>query len=130
MFKLKLIGVVILLGLFGGAWIYFTGNYSDGFRAGTVMKLSRKGYIFKTYEGQLNLGMILNQDPSHQVSVNNIWEFSVRSKDRAVVDSLEKAMTTGQRVRLHYEEKYQALPWMGETRYFIYKVETAPLSIP
>ena len=126
MLKLKLFGVVLLLVLGGGVWLYFTGNYSDGFRAGTVMKVSRKGYVFKTYEGQLNLGMILNQNSGQSVSVNNIWEFSVRAKHRDVVDALEKAMTTGQRVRLHYEEKYQALPWLGESRYFIYKVETAP----
>ncbi len=88
------------------------------------MKLSRKGYVFKTYEGQLNLGMVINQDANAMASVNNIWEFSVSKKDQAVIDSLENAITTGKRVRLHYREKYKALPWRGETVYFIYKVES------
>jgi hypothetical protein len=126
MFKLKLISIFLVLAVFGGIWFYLTGNYSDGFRAGTVVKLSRKGYIFKTYEGQINLGMVINNDPNSQASVNNIWEFSVGSNEQAVIDSLERAMTTGQRVRVHYKEKFKTFPWMGETPYFIYKVESAP----
>jgi hypothetical protein len=126
MVKFKLIIVVIVLGLVGSAYLYYTSDYSDGFRAGTVMKVSTKGYIFKTVEGQLNLGMIINQDPNAQASVNNIWDFSVRKGDKDVIAALESAMTTGRRVRLHYKEKYKALPWMGETPYFIYNVESAP----
>jgi hypothetical protein len=125
MLKLKLISVVIVIGILGGIWFYFTGTYSDGFRAGTVMKLSHKGFIFKTYEGQLNLGMVINQDPNSQASVNNIWEFSVDAKEKSVIDSLESAITTGHRVRLHYREKFKKLPWKGESLYFIYKVESA-----
>jgi hypothetical protein len=124
--KFKFLGVLIVLALIAAVVYYFTGTYSDGFRAGTVVKLSRKGYIFKTYEGQLNLGMVINQDPNSPASVNNVWDFSVSSKSKGVIDSLENALTTGQRVRLHYKEKYKKLPWMGETPYFIYKVEIAP----
>ncbi len=122
-FKLILLGFLFLI--FAGVYFYLTGDYSDGFRAGTVMKLSRKGYVLKTYEGQLNLGMILNPGSESSTSVNNVWEFSVNGKDKGVIDSLESALTTGQRVRLHYKEKYRALPWIGETRYLIYKVDFA-----
>ena len=124
--KIKFIAIVIVLAILGGTYFYYTGTYSDGFRAGSVVKLSRKGYFFKTYEGQLNLGMVINQDANAPTSVNNVWEFSVITKESSVIDSLEKAMTTGQRVRLHYKEKYKTLPWEGETKYFIYKVESAP----
>lgn len=125
MLKFKFILALIVLALVGSVFYYFNGTYSDGFRAGTVVKLSRKGYVFKTYEGQLNLGMVINQDQNSQASVNNVWEFSVPNKDTAVINTLENALTSGERVRLHYKEKYRTLPWNGETRYFIYKVETA-----
>lgn len=123
--KLKFIVLLILLALFGAVYFYFSANYSDGFRAGSVIKLSRKGYLFKTYEGQLNLGMVINQDANSSTAVNNVWEFSVLKSDSSAIDSLEKAMTTGQRVRLHYKEKYKSLPWNGDTKYFIYKVESS-----
>ncbi len=121
--KVKFIFLLLVLCLGGGVYYYMTGNYSDGFRAGTIVKLSHKGFIFKTYEGQLNLGMVINSDPNASTSVNNVWEFSVLSESKNVIDSLEMAMTAGQRVRLHYREKFRAMPWMGETRYFIYKVD-------
>ncbi len=125
MLKVKFIAVLVVLALIGSVVFYFEGTYSDGFRAGTVVKLSSKGYVFKTYEGELNLGMVINQDPNSQASVNNVWDFSVSAKDTTVINALENALTSGQRVRLHYKEKYKALPWMGDTPYFIYKVETA-----
>src|SRR5688572_2146750 len=111
--KVKLVSAFLVLAVLGGLAYYLYGNYSDGFRAGTVVKLSRKGNLFKTYEGQLNLGMVLTENSPSPTSVGNIWEFSVGRQDQDVVDSLEKAMTTGQRVRLHYKEKYRTLPWRG-----------------
>lgn len=104
-----------------GAFIMF-GSYSDGTRAGTVIKLSHKGYAFKTYEGQLNLGMVLNDDPAG-VAVSNIWTFSVPASKDDVIQKLESAMLSGKRVKLHYKEKFVQLPWRGETKYLVYGVD-------
>lgn len=67
-------------------------SYSTGSRVGTVVKLSKKGLIWKTYEGTLQLG---NQG-------SNVWQFSVR--DEAVVAKLQQVMEKQRRVRLDYEE--------------------------
>lgn len=62
-----LIALVVLAALAGGAF-YLFGSYSDGNRAGTVIKLSRKGLLFRTYEGELNLGLVLGDQSGASVS--------------------------------------------------------------
>ena len=118
----KLIAALIVLALIAGGAYYLFGSYSDGYRAGTVIKLSRKGLLLKTYEGQLNLGMVLGDHGSAQVS--NIWEFSVDSKDAATIAGLDSAMLSGRRAKLHYKEIFANVPWRGDTKFMVYKVET------
>ncbi len=116
-FLRKLIWIFALLLILFLAWCAFVlyANYSTGMRAGTVMKISKKGYVFKTYEGQLNLGLVQSNE--------NIWSFSVPAEDTAVVHQIEHAAATGKRVSLHYDEKYYQYDWAGETKYFVNKVE-------
>jgi hypothetical protein len=118
----KFVFVGLILFALLGLGFYVFGNYSDGYRAGTVIKLSRKGLLFKTYEGQLNLGMGIN-DGTGSLSVSNIWAFSVRSKDTLALARLDTAMMSGKRAKLHYREKFVKAPWRGDTKYQVYKVE-------
>ena len=95
--------------------------YSEGDRAGVVSKLSKKGYIFKTHEGELNVGA------QGQVGnmVSNLWQFTVESGNEKLSKDIEDAMTTGKRVKLHYEQRYMKFSWMGDTEYFVTKVDAA-----
>jgi hypothetical protein len=120
--KAKLILFLVVVVLLGVAAFYLFGSYSEGFRAGTVIKLSRKGMAMKTYEGQLNLGMVLSDQPGG-ATVSNIWDFSVPGSRKETIERLEKAMLNGQRVKLHYKEKFVTLPWRGDTKYMVYDVE-------
>lgn len=108
--------VVIVFGL----TIYFlfatAYTYSDGNRAGRLIKFSHKGYIFKTYEGDLNLGGINTTNGG--ILINNMWQFSV--DDRSVADSLTKY--EGKDITIHYKEKMSALPWRGESKYLVDKI--------
>jgi hypothetical protein len=92
-------------------WTWFTlsWSYSDGERAGVLQKFSRKGWVCKTYEGELALYIVGGVAPE-------IWAFSVR--DEAVVDQLNAMV--GERVRLHYTE-HKAIPssCFAETAYFV-----------
>ena len=100
--------VLLVLGL-GGYYMYSQFTY----RAGILIKFSKKGNIFKTYEGEINqIG--LNQDPKAGL-VNNIWDFSV--KDPTVADALSHL--EGKNVSLHYKEIKHAFVWQGETNYFV-----------
>jgi dolichyl-phosphate-mannose--protein O-mannosyl transferase len=99
-----------------GFYLYCNYTYSEGSRAGMLMKFSKKGNIFKTYEGELNLGGI-NPIPGNTIA-NNVWSFSV--KDDSIGKLLEDQ--EGHILRLHYKEKKKNLPWQGETPYFVDRV--------
>ena len=96
--------------------INITYTYSEGNRAGRLMKFSYKGYIFKTYEGELNLGGI--NTSTSGVMINYLWQFSV--VDKSVADSITRL--GGKDVTLHYKEKISTLPWRGNTKYIVDKV--------
>lgn len=116
--------IIILLGVLAtiSLLVFVTAsiNYSKGYRAGTIMKLSYKGVLFKTYEGQLNTGGGFNESGD---ITSSIWNFSVRKKEQRVLDDIQNAVDNNYRVKLYYREKYLKLPFWGDTKYFIYKVE-------
>ncbi len=122
--------ILVLLGLGFLAFILFA-NYSTGTRTGYVTKISHKGYIFKTYEGELNFGFF-GGSPSGGKPSENIWNFSVSNAD--VAHQVEEASKSGQKVTLHYKEKYIIISLRGETAYLVYKVEkptgNAPTTLP
>lgn len=89
------------------------GNFSGGERVGKMIKISKKGYVFKTWEGQLNTGEIQQ----------GIWEFSVKPSDDKILNELRDALRSGSRVALHYDEKYVSVPFLGDTKNFITEVE-------
>jgi len=110
--------LLFLLVVFGVLYALTGWSYSDGERAGTISKFSRRGYLFKTYEGVLNVGGFSGETGS---LTPQYFDFSV--KDEAVAKQITEAVKTGQRVTLHYEEKILKLPWNGETKYYITSVE-------
>ena len=83
--------------------------YSDGERAGYVQKFSRKGWVCKTWEGELAMATLPGTMPQ-------IFQFTVR--DPAVAAKVKE--TTGQRVALSYEE-HKGVPTscFGETPYYV-----------
>jgi hypothetical protein len=91
------------------SWVALSYSYSDGDRAGYVQKFSRKGWICKTWEGELAMVNIPG-------AMQERWTFSVRS------DSIANLITQsmGKQVSLHYEEK-RGIPTtcFGETDYFV-----------
>ena len=113
-FFLMLLGVLLVGGLL---FIWVAGwTFSEGTRAGELIKISKKGVVFKTFEGQLNLGGFQSDNAG---IVGNIWEFSTTKGDiYARLQELE-----GKKIKLHYKQRYKPMPWQGKTDYFIHKVE-------
>ena len=109
---------IFLLIVFGILYVLTGWSYSDGERAGTISKFSRRGFVFKTYEGVLNVGGFSGETGS---LTPQFFDFSV--KDDAVAQQITDAVKSGQRVTLHYEEKILKLPWNGDTKYYITSVE-------
>jgi hypothetical protein len=122
MFKriaLPLIVIVALAALY--FWAAISWSYSIGERAGWVQKLSNKGWVCKTWEGELALVSLPGTTPE---------KFLFTIHDEAVATRVTHAM--GKRVALHYEEKV-GLPGscFGETRYYVTNVtvsEEIPLA--
>jgi hypothetical protein len=105
--------VLILLLVFSALVYWFCYNvYSDGERTGLLTKLSRKGNIFKTYEGEMLIG---NFQQAPNVMVPEKFFFSV--KDQSIADSLMKMQ--GKQVSLSYYQYRRSLPWRGESEYII-----------
>ncbi len=116
--KIVIFGIILLSGVCG--YLYYNASYSEGFRAGAMVKISKKGYVFKTIEGELNLGNYFSDKGNPSTS---IWSFSVDPSADTVIKKLEEAVSSGKRVKLHYKEMYTQFSWRGDTKYFVYKVE-------
>lgn len=94
-------------------WFTLSWSYSDGERAGFLQKFSRKGWLCKTWEGEILLTSMPGAIPER-------FAFSVR--DDEVARQLMAA--TGKRVLLTYSQ-HKGVPTscFGETEYFIEKVQ-------
>ena len=128
-----LIGMAIVLivfaGVGGGIVGVFGGmmpNYSDGERSGTVYKMSHKGMIWKSYEGEMNLGGMA-ADANGSMVPN---QFASSVTDPEVVEQINQAANSGNRVTIHYHQ-YWVKPMKIDSPYVIDKVTTKlPLEKP
>lgn len=107
----------------GIVWFSMVADYSEGFRVGKVIKISHKGYLFKTWEGTLDFGY-LQTNPDGGVATR-IWDFSVAPGNADVRAQIDAAIAGDYKVKLHYREKYVRLFWRGDTKHFVTKVERA-----
>jgi len=118
--KKRLIFFFLFLTTIFVAYVFICGiTYSKGTRTGIVIKLSQKGFVFKTYEGELNLGGISQGDGT--IMPNHVWKFSVDKNNVKVYD--EVTQSEGKHVRLYYKEVLRNFFWQSETPYLIEKVE-------
>ena len=107
--RLLLIAPILAL-VIAVLWTWFTlsWSYSEGERAGVLQKFSHKGWICKTYEGELALYIVGGVAPE-------IWHFSTRDPELAK----ELSKNVGRSVRVHYSE-HRGVPGncFAETPYF------------
>lgn len=99
--------------LFSAAFfaIFYYATYSNGERAGELIKFSNKGYVFKTWEGEISQG----------ISGAQIFKFSVLDSDEKVIKELQQYQ--GRFVKVTYIERYKTFPWWGDTTYFVTAVK-------
>lgn len=113
--SLSFLALLVLAALLFAGYVFaaLSWSYSEGERAGFLQKLSSKGWVCKTWEGELSLIAIPGAAPEK-------FYFTVR--EEAVAKQVEAAM--GQRVTLHYEQ-HKGLPTscFGETDYFVDSVK-------
>ena len=117
--KITMVAAVILAISF--LCLSYWGIYDEGVRAGTVLRISKKGMLFKTYEGQLNVQTFGSFKGAHPIM--EAFDFSVSATDEKVITDLQTVSLSGERVNLHYVSRYVTFPWRGDTKYFITRVE-------
>ena len=111
-----LVALVVVFGLY--TWFTLTWSYSEGTRAGYLQKFSKKGWLCKTWEGEILLSSMPGAIPER-------FAFTVR--DDKLVQKLQSTM--GQRVEVSYEQ-HRGVPTscFGETEYFVNAVNIGPVS--
>jgi len=104
-----LVPLIVVLLIAAYIFIVSNWNYSSGERAGWVQKLSRKGWLCKTWEGELSLVSMPGAAP--EKFLFTVWDDEVAKQINAVM---------GKRVALHYDEKV-GLPTscFGDTRAYV-----------
>lgn len=100
--------LIIVLAIVGYTYWYYYNPYSEGYREGVLQKFSRKGNVFKTYEGEM-IQLGFGQRTGGALNAQYFY-FSVVNMD--IADSLEGCM--GKSVKLHYVQYRRALPWRGD----------------
>lgn len=102
------IGLVLVLS-FAWTWFSLSWSYADGERAGYVQKFSNRGWICKTWEGEIAMVTMPGAIPEK-------FEFTVR--EESVVQQINAL--AGKRVVLHYRQhKFVPTTCFGETEYFV-----------
>lgn len=105
---IALVGLLLVAAI-GWVWLTLSWSYSTGERAGYIQKLSRKGWLCKTWEGEIAMVTMPGAIPDR-------FEFSVR--DEAIATKINAL--AGQRVVLIYEQhKFVPSNCFGETEYFV-----------
>lgn len=103
-----ILAIVLATSAYIAALYYAT--FSDGTRSGELIKFSHKGYIFKTWEGELSQGLSGSQK----------FAFSVMDNQPEVIAQMKA--NQGKFVKIEYIERYGTFSWWGETNNYITKV--------
>jgi hypothetical protein len=113
-----LLWVILIVVVIIGVWAAFSLSwaYSEGDRAGVLQKFSKKGWLCKTYEGELALYIVGGVAPQ-------IWYFSTRDEDLAK----QLSGAVGKNIQLHYTE-HRGIPTncFAETPYFARSFQVVP----
>lgn len=104
--------LVLILSLGGFVWYRYYFVFAEGVKSGQLNYVTKKGYIFKTYEGKLIQSGVKSSGSSIQ---SNEFVFSI--EDERVAKQLELA--SGKYIDLHYNEYISSLPWRGMSQYVV-----------
>ena len=118
----KFLSITLLIAIVAWLIYYFICGftYSEGSRSGVLTKVSKKGYIVKTYEGELYVGGF-NEGSGTGVVAPRIFNFSIYKSNEHIFKQLDSLQ--GERVILYYKQVFKNFFWQGETDYFIHEVK-------
>lgn len=117
----RVIWIVVVV-VVAGAVLFFTGRYyfvfGEGVKAGTLNYVVKKGYFFKTYEGE----MILTGFQTKGVATMGSNEFLFSIEDAGIARRL--MLNSGREMQVHYKEYLGSVPWRGYSKFIVDSVVT------
>lgn len=116
----RLLWLIVMIGIIVFSYLYW-GSYERGSMAGKILRISERGVVFKTMEGKIDLetfGALKGVSP-----IAATFDFSIEKDQQELIDQLQEAALTGERVNLHFVKRYMKFPWRGDTKYFAIRVE-------
>ena len=111
---ITIIAVLLLLSIF--MWYKYFFVFGEGVKSGYLNYATKKGYVFKTYEGKL----IQEGFGRGKTGGLTSYEFEFSVDNEQVFQQMEQ--NSGKHFDLHYKEYKGALPWRGNTKYVVDKV--------
>lgn len=123
-FSLILILVVVGIPLFFASARFLWGfvgvniDVGTGDRVAKIIKVSEKGWIWKTWEGEA----VLTQG---DLVATYVWSFSIDNDDPIrdeLVNKMRQAFESGEVVKIHYNERAGFVPWRSKTSYFLKEI--------
>ncbi len=113
--KLLLVFLILIILFVLYTWLTLSYSYSTGSRAGFLQKFSKRGWVCKTWEGELVTGSMLGNQEK--------FPFSVRDEDLAKLIS----SNIGKRVEIEYDQ-HVGVPTncFAETEYYVNKIKAVP----
>ncbi|MCZ2082855.1 MAG: hypothetical protein LC112_01190 [Flavobacteriales bacterium] len=114
--KIWIVVIAVLLVLGSFMWYKYFFVFAEGVKSGYLNYATKKGYIFKTYEGKL----IQEGFGRGKTGGLTSYEFEFSVENEAVFKQLEE--NSGKQFDLHYKEYNGAIPWRGNTKYVVDKV--------
>ena len=117
---LTIVFLVLLLALAFFVWWRYYFTYSEGNRFGLLQKFSKRGSLFKTYEGELILSSVRGN--ANVPIASEKFFFSVT--DETVAQQMNNLQ--GRNITVHYTEKNSPAFWRGDSRYLVDSVRAEP----
>lgn len=120
-----ILGTAALFGAMGGCWaITDRWEVAEGERVGMVNKLSKKGFFFKTLEGQMALEGLSGGGDTVGA---NTWDFAIdnylpQEEKDALTDKLRESMDTSKKVKVTYRQMAWTFSWRSGSNYLIQDV--------
>jgi hypothetical protein len=110
---LGIFAAVVVLGLVLFFLMRYYFVFGEGVKAGTLNYVVKKGYIFKTYEGEMILTGLQSKAP-YSMQSN---EFSFSIEDEVLAQRL--MLNSGREMQLHYKEYIGSVPWRGYSKFIV-----------
>ena len=93
-------------------------TYSDGCRIGTITKFGNRGFVCRTWEGEMNLG---GTHKSGNDTIPTTWQFSDPSG--AFAERINELANSGKRVSIRYRQVWVRSVWASDSDYYVVGIE-------